>query len=304
MEKNLSESKNNQFLIQKFDFALAFGSSHVMFKFRPKVNLDRMRQEKYDTIGVDYNSTRRADKYLASRMMYHLSPDKSEKYLDIGCGTGNYTAALWKEGINFIGVDPSSEMLQKARAMKTDIDWRQGRVEKIPVKDESVEGVLASLTIHHWSDLEVGFKEISRVLKSNGRIAIFTSSSKQMEGYWLNHYFPKMMEKSIRQMPALSLIENALINTGFRVIEKEPYFVKPDLNDLFLYAGKERPSLYLKEEVRAGISSFSSLSNASEVQKGLKVLENDIESGEINKIMEGFVNDQGDYLFLSAIKAG
>ncbi len=48
---------------------------------------------KYDKIGTDYNLTRMADNYLAEQFLYHLDPTKSGKYLDIGCGTGNFKSA-------------------------------------------------------------------------------------------------------------------------------------------------------------------------------------------------------------------
>jgi hypothetical protein len=46
---------------------------------------------------------------------------------------------------------------------------------------------IGSLTIHHWTDLKSGFSKLNKVLKPNGRIVIFTSTPKQMIGYWLNH---------------------------------------------------------------------------------------------------------------------
>ena len=61
----------------------------------------------YDAIGTGYNSTRQADPYLTSRLLYFLKPQPGKLYLDIGCGTGNYTIALSNQGLNFTGVEPS-----------------------------------------------------------------------------------------------------------------------------------------------------------------------------------------------------
>lgn len=255
-------------------------------------------EAKYDKIGVDYNHTRRADKYITERLLNFLEPTTRGRYLDIGCGTGNYTDKLQKKGFEFIGIDPSKEMLEKAAQKNTAIDWRVGRAEKINLEDESVNGAIAVLTVHHWSDLWKSFAEISRVLKPDSKIVIFTSTPVQMKGYWLNHYFPKMLNDSIVQMPSLEQIEEAMIKAELLVTGTEIYAVTPDLKDLFLFSGKHHPALYLQPEVRWGISSFSSLADKEEVKIGLSKMKRDIENGNIEEVMKSHENDQGDYLFI------
>ncbi|MEZ4801987.1 MAG: class I SAM-dependent methyltransferase [Gelidibacter sp.] len=257
---------------------------------------------KYDTIGINYNLTRRADPYLVERLHFHLQPKADRLYLDIGCGTGNYTNALQQNGVQMIGIEPSKEMLAKAKQKNKLIKWIQGTSETIPLKNESVNGCIATLTIHHWMNLYNAFKEIYRVLKSVSRLVIFTSTPKQMEGYWLNHYFPKMLQNSMGQMPSYANVEENLLKNGFKISNLEPYSVKSDLQDFFLYSGKERPELYLKPQIRHGISSFSSLSNKEEIEQGLLELQDDIASGKINTIIEHHKNDGGDYVFIVAEK--
>lgn len=260
-------------------------------------------KEKYDKIGKNYNRTRKADAYLAERIFHHLKPNKKGKYLDIGCGTGNYTIALNQKGVDFVGVDPSTEMLKKARAKDSKVEWKTGRSENIPLENVTIDGILASLTIHHWNDLDKSFGELNRVLKQHRRLIIFTSTSEQMKGYWLNHYFPQILKESINQMPKFDDIKKNLTNNGFEIIELEKYFVSKDLEDLFLYSGKHDPKLYLKSEIRQGISSFSDLGNAEEIENGLRNLERDIESGKIAEIISKYKNDYGDYLFVIANKS-
>jgi ubiquinone/menaquinone biosynthesis C-methylase UbiE len=255
-------------------------------------------QTKYDKIGIGYNRTRKADKYLVGRFYHHLNPEKGKQYLDIGCGTGNYTIALNNQGVYFTGIDPSNEMLNIARSKSEGIEWIKGNVEAIPLGNYLFDGAIASLTIHHWDDLNAGFTELSRVLKPKSSLVIFTSTPKQMESYWLMHYFPKMLRTSILQMPSQETVEKSLMNAGFEIIGTEKYFVNNELEDLFLQSGKYNPELYLKEEVRQGISSFASFSNQEEVEKGLQELKKDIETGKINEIIEKYESDQGDYLFI------
>ncbi|MBR9855737.1 MAG: methyltransferase domain-containing protein [Algicola sp.] len=255
-------------------------------------------EAKYNKIGIDYNLTRKADKYLTQQLLYHLHPTKNGRYLDIGCGTGNYTNEFQKNGFDFIGIDPSELMLGKAKLKNERIDWKIGSAENTGLPKNFVNGIIGSLTIHHWIDLKIGFPELNRVLEPNGRIVIFTSTPEQMKGYWLNHYFPKMLYDSIIQMPTLDNIKKAMKASGIKPIETHKYFVKPDLEDLFLYCGKQNPELYFNEQIRYGISSFSSLSNQTEVKNGLIELKKDIDSGKIEEVIKSYENNLGDYLYV------
>lgn len=257
---------------------------------------------KYDKIGAGYNSTRQADPYLTERLHFLLQPQTHKLYLDIGCGTGNYTRALADKGINFIGIDPSEKMLGEAKALNKQVNWLHGTAEQIPAEDKVFDGIIATLTIHHWTDLTQAFIEISRVLSDSGRFVLFTSTPEQMKGYWLNHYFPKMLYSSMLQMPSLDVIEEAAGKANLKISNVEKYFIKDGLQDYFLYVGKNSPECYFDKQIRKGISSFSSLANFREVQDGLIKLRNDIDSLKFESIKNKYENDLGDYLFITIQK--
>jgi ubiquinone/menaquinone biosynthesis C-methylase UbiE len=258
--------------------------------------------EKYDRIGLAYNQTRTADPYLASQLRRFLNPKPNGIYLDVGCGTGNYTVALAARGGKFIGLDPSEQMLSQAQLKPTEVKWIQGKAESIPLPDGHLDGVVGTLTLHHWKDLPAGFREIHRVLKPGGRLVFFTASPEQMQGYWLNHFFPKMLEASIMQMPRLETLLQAIQIAGLTFEQIHPYSIQPDLQDLFLYCGKDLPERYLDPAIRNGISSFADLALADEVAYGLSALEAAIGSGEIDAIRTSYDHDLGDYLFFTASK--
>ena len=69
----------------------------------------------YDRIGTHYDVTRRADPSLVARLIDHLHPEPCRIYLDIACGTGNYTVAVAQSGIGMHGIDQSSRMIATAR---------------------------------------------------------------------------------------------------------------------------------------------------------------------------------------------
>lgn len=52
----------------------------------------------YDQIGVGYDATRRADGYIVDRLANLLKLRSGASYLDVACGTGNYTLALAARG--------------------------------------------------------------------------------------------------------------------------------------------------------------------------------------------------------------
>lgn len=258
---------------------------------------------KYDRIGDTYNTTRRADPYLFGRMLHFLNPEKDKTYLDVGCGTGNYTIKFIDLGFQFTGVDPSEKMLEAARSRRPESRWTQGVSEDLPLEDEEFDGALATLTTHHWSDLEKGFAEISRVLTPGSKLVLFTSTPFQMETLWLNEYFPQMISDSAADMHSFEDTEAAMKATGIEVLTTENYDVHPELEDMFLLSGTHNPSLYLDSEFRNGISSFSAIVKPSELNAGLHHLEQDIKSGRINGVIDAWKTDRGQYLFIQARKA-
>src|SRR5260370_39047567 len=69
----------------------------------------------YQRIGHGYDLTRRADPYITSRLAFHLQIHPDCRYLDVACGTGNYTHALAKTGGAWSGLDQSAAMLCSQR---------------------------------------------------------------------------------------------------------------------------------------------------------------------------------------------
>lgn len=257
-----------------------------------------MNEPIYNKIGKGYNSTRQADPHLAGRFHHFLCPSKNGLYLDIGCGTGNYTIAVHEKGLNLVGIDPSNEMLQVAKNRNQEIRWIQGFAENIPLEDETFDGIMGCLTLHHWKDIEKGYKELYRVLKPGGKMVFFTSSPEQTAAYWLKHYFPVTMKASSEALPAIDMLMEMANSAGFTLVDTEKYFIKNDLKDGFLYSGKYTPEIYLDENIRKGSSGFSLLGNKDEVDQGLIQLANDIQNNKIGDIIKQHENDLGDYMFI------
>src|SRR5207248_2396946 len=98
----------------------------------------------YDRIGTTYDSTRRADPYIVGRLLHHLRPRPDATYLDLGCGTANYTSALAAAGVRIVGVEPSSTMRAKAQAKVPDLRLCAALAEALPMRSASIAGGLAT----------------------------------------------------------------------------------------------------------------------------------------------------------------
>ena len=257
----------------------------------------------YDQIGDGYDTTRRADPAIVHRLAAYLALAPGQRYLDVGCGTGNYTAALAALGGVWHGVDPSRQMLAAARAKAPSLAWREGSAEALPFDAAVFDGVLCMLSIHHFTDLPAAFAEIGRVLRPGGRAAIFTATPEQVRRYWVNHYFPEMMARDYAQLPAIERMAPLMAENHLGLTDIAPFFITADTADFFFYSGKLRPEMYLSEDIRAGMSCFRARISDAELAGGLARLAADIADRSIDRIIAESLNDIGDYCFIAMTRA-
>ena len=103
-----------------------------------------------------------------------------ETVLDLGSGAG-FDSFLAAKQIGCcgkaIGVDMTPEMLTKARSNAeaggyTNVDFRLGEIENLPVADNSVDVIISNCVINLSPNKQRVFDEAYRVLNQNGRLAI------------------------------------------------------------------------------------------------------------------------------------
>ena len=258
-------------------------------------------QPVYNIIGNNYNVTRKADPWIANKIISLLQPAKDGLFLDVGCGTGNYLNVFLKNGYRFYGVEPSDVMREKAISLCNTI-IEKSFVELLPFDDKVFDGATAMFTFHHWKDKQKGLQELFRVLKPKSRLVFLSFTPEQLFNYWHMHYFPEMMRRSAAIVPEREEMITMLSQAGFSDVFTENYFVHDELTDHFFYSNKRKPEKYLDPEVRNGISSFTAFSDPDELKSGLLKLEKDIASGEIVHIMKKYENNIGDYIFYVAQK--
>jgi arsenite methyltransferase len=103
-----------------------------------------------------------------------------ETVLDLGSGAGLecfYAARQVGESGKVIGVDMTAEMIERANANKaklgmTNVDFRLGYIEELPVESESIDVVISNCVINLAPDKKAVFDEAMRVLRPGGRISI------------------------------------------------------------------------------------------------------------------------------------
>src|SRR5687767_14156488 len=94
---------------------------------------------------------------------------------DLGCGTGQMTAALAPFVGHVIAVDASAAMLQAAKKRLQDfenVELRRGDLESLPIDDARLDAATLALVLHHLPEPGRALTEVRRVLKPQGRLIV------------------------------------------------------------------------------------------------------------------------------------
>jgi ubiquinone/menaquinone biosynthesis C-methylase UbiE len=166
---------------------------------------------------------------------------EGETVLDLGSGAGFdcFLAAdrVGRKG-KVIGVDMTPEMIKQAKANAkkgkyTNVEFRQGEIESLPVDDNSVDIIISNCVINLSPEKDKVFKEAFRVLKSGGRLMV--------SDIVLLKELPAVVRKSVEAYVgclagAVLKYEylGSIVKAGFgevEVLEARPYPVEYMVND-------------------------------------------------------------------------
>lgn len=110
----------------------------------------------------------------------HIALQGDEVILDLGSGGGIdvfRAAKMLKPTARVIGVDTTPEMISRARETAKkygykNVEFRLGEIENLPVESNSVDLIVSNCVLNLVPDKTKAFREIYRMLKPGGRIAI------------------------------------------------------------------------------------------------------------------------------------
>jgi ubiquinone/menaquinone biosynthesis C-methylase UbiE len=143
--------------------------------------------------------------------------------LDLGCGTGRFSAALaahFKAAV--IAVDPSEKMLAEARKKERDgVLFLQGSGEAAPLDDKTVDLVFISMAFHHFNDPMRAARECRRVLREGGALCLRTATSDRVDFYPHSPFFPEARQLMKEALPSAEFVRRIFENAGFESVRHQ-----------------------------------------------------------------------------------
>ena len=209
--------------------------------------------------------------------------DEIKKILDLGCGTGRFTASL-SEAFDcpVIGVEPSAAMLDVAKSTLSEppaiaggslpqrhsnldsssfssqhpnlhfnIEWKQAAAENLPLEDEAVDLVFMSQVFHHLAEPAQALKEINRVLTPGGYLTIRNGMREENRNLTWLAFFPEARVIEDQRTPRRDELKDLVCQQPFALIFQRV------IHQLFASSYQE----YFEKISRRGLSSLISLSD-------------------------------------------
>ena len=139
----------------------------------------------FDNIATDYDKlnhilSMNIDKGWRKKAVREIvDTDEELEILDVACGTGDFTIEIAQKaapGSRIIGIDLSEGMMkigrQKIKAAGVDAIMVQGDCEQLPYKENTFHRISVGFGVRNFENLEIGLKEMFRVLRRNGKLII------------------------------------------------------------------------------------------------------------------------------------
>ncbi len=143
-----------------------------------KKHTDTIRQQvvkAYDSIASEFDQTRKVQWLEFHEFLEYVVNDV--KILDIGCGNGRVYELLKEKNIDYLGVDNSSGLIEKARSNHPEAQFEMGDMVDLDLPNNNFDIIFSIASFHHIPGKKLRKKavnEMHRVLKKDG-ILILTS---------------------------------------------------------------------------------------------------------------------------------
>lgn len=118
------------------------------------------------------------DRLSSELILRLLRPQKGERILDIGCGTGNHLLLFYRSGFDVTGLDASPYMLDIARSRLGDkASLKIGRAEDLPFEDNEFDLATLIITLEFLDDPLEALREAGRVARNKVFVGVLNSLS-------------------------------------------------------------------------------------------------------------------------------
>jgi demethylmenaquinone methyltransferase / 2-methoxy-6-polyprenyl-1,4-benzoquinol methylase len=167
------------------------------------------------------------------RLAAQAAVRNGDRVLDAACGTGDLAIADRKAGAGRVtGLDFSEQMLVRARKKDTAIEWVQGDMLALPFADETFDAATVGFGVRNVDDLELGLRELRRVLRPGGRLAILEITQprgalRPFYSLWFDRIVPVLgkvlpggeaytyLPASVKRFPTAERLAEMLREAGF-----------------------------------------------------------------------------------------
>lgn len=131
--------------------------------------------------GNNYNDISRGIADSIEHAVLRLNPRQGERILDLATGTGWTSRLVARRGAQVTGVDIATGLLEAAERNATaenlPIRYVPGDAESLPFEDASFDAVISTCGVMFASKPEAAAKELGRIVRPGGRIALTTWTS-------------------------------------------------------------------------------------------------------------------------------
>jgi demethylmenaquinone methyltransferase / 2-methoxy-6-polyprenyl-1,4-benzoquinol methylase len=170
------------------------------------------------------------------RLAAQSAVQPGDRVLDACCGTGDLALAALRAGGTVTGLDFSGPMLERARRKSDAVDWVQGDLTALPFADGSFDAATVGFGIRNVSELETGLRELRRVVRDGGRLAVLeitrpTGLLRPFFRLWFDAIVPLLgkvlpggeaytyLPASVRRFPGPDDLAAAMRAAGFSQVE-------------------------------------------------------------------------------------
>lgn len=185
------------------------------------------------------------------------------RILDLGCGTGRYSAALANHfDAHVVAIDPSAKMLAEARKKSAaGVSYIRASGEWLPVRDASIDMVFMSMVFHHFGNPALAARECRRVLREGGVVCLRAAAIDRIATYPYVPFFAKSQAILEATLQTQERIESIFGKAGFELARHE--LVRNEVaTNWRIYADK----------IAAGADSILAQLSEAEFRDGMRLL--------------------------------